>query len=657
MQKDLSLSEIKNYWERFIKTGELAKKIDSKIAQSWKSAKENNVDPYKEQLDLSLISSSEVEQIKQKIKNEYNIIFEYMQHLHQITKDDGYMISFSDKNGYVLDIIGDEEVLKTFKDEYNYRVGVKWDCSITGSNSTALAIKNNEPIQVIGAEHYCKALHNWACSAAPIHDAKGNLIGVLNISGINSKVHIHTLGMVITSAKAIENQFRLKRLNEELERKNQLEDAIMQTISEGILVLDKDGIVKFINETGGKILNIDLKSAIGKHIHDLVDFRPVILEVLETEEGYVDREFYIRSGGKLLHFIKSATVLRDEKGEMQGVLDTFREISRVKKMVNEMTGAQASFSFDDILGESNVIEKSKRIARIASNSDSNVLIQGETGTGKEIFAQAIHKESKRSDGPFVGINCAALPTKLIESELFGYVEGAFTGASKDGRPGKFELANGGTIFLDEIGEMPINMQAKLLRVLQNKKIVRIGGNEVIPVDVRIIAATNKDLEKEVKRSNFRHDLYYRLNVLNINVPPLRDRKEDIKILAKHFLNVVAGKIGVKETIRFEQAVFDDLREYDWPGNVRELENVIERLINFSDNDLITREDVINFVREQNLYNYNDNQSDSEEQFTIKPLNIKEKEYIKRVLKKCDNNVSKAARLLNVSRNTIYNNVK
>lgn len=654
LDNKMHLSELKSYWEKFIKEDIIDDNISSEIAQSWRHAKNNELDPYQKELNLTFVSQAEIDKRKQKIKDEYKIICDYMNHLHEITKNSGYLISFTDKNGYVLDIIGDKMIVDLFEEKYSFKPGVKWDCLKTGTNSTALALKNDKPIQVVGAEHYCKLLHDWACSAAPIHDTDGNLIGVLNISGLNSNVHIHTLGMVITSAKSIENQFNLQNLNKELERKNKLEDAIMQTISEGILVLDKEGIVKFMNETGGKILKIDHKEAIGHHVTELVDFRPVILEVLETEKGYVDREFFIRSHGKLLHFIKTATVLRGEEGEMQGVLDTFREISRVKKMVNVMTGAQASFSFEDILGDSDVIQRSKRIAKIASNSDSNVLIQGETGTGKEMFAQAIHKKSARADGPFVGINCAALPTKLIESELFGYVDGAFTGARKDGRPGKFELANGGTIFLDEIGEMPINMQVKLLRVLQNKKVIRIGGSEVIPVDVRIIAATNKDLAKEVKKNNFRHDLYYRLNVLNINIPPLRERKEDIEILAKHFLNIFAGKIGIKN-IKFEAAVFDRFRNYDWPGNVRELENVIERLINLSDKEMITTEDLIDFEREQNLYNEGKNPKVTD--LNIKPLNIKEKEYIREVLQICDNNVSKAARLLEVSRNTIYNNLK
>ena len=252
-----------------------------------------------------------------------------------------------------------------------------------------------------------------------------------------------------------------------------------------------------MNATGGRILGVDPKTAVGKFIADIVDFKPVILSVLETGQGYVDKEFMVKTGTGLKHFIKTAIPIRDEDGNLTGVVDTFREIKRVRKMVNRMVGAQANFSFNDIIGQSPVLMDSIRLAKIAAQSSSNVLIEGESGTGKELFAQAIHNASSYCDGPFVAINCAALPRELIESELFGYEEGAFTGASRGGRPGKFELASGGTIFLDEIGDMPLDMQAKLLRVLQERRVLRLGGRHYISCDVRIIVATNKNLVQEL----------------------------------------------------------------------------------------------------------------------------------------------------------------
>ena len=225
----------------------------------------------------------------------------------------------------------------------------------------------------------------------------------------------------------------------------------------------------------------------------------------------------IRSGNKRL--VKTATPIRDDAGNLIGVTDVFREIQRVKNLVNQMTGARAHFTFADIVGENPVFLDCLRLAKLAARSSSNVLIQGETGTGKELMAQAIHNESNYAGGPFVAINCGALPRELIESELFGYEEGTFAGAARGGRPGKFELANGGTFFLDEVSEIPLDMQVKLLRVLQERRVMRLGGSHYIDCDVRIIAATNRDLSHEVAVGNFRPDLYYRLNVLSITIPP------------------------------------------------------------------------------------------------------------------------------------------
>jgi transcriptional regulator with PAS, ATPase and Fis domain len=228
----------------------------------------------------------------------------------------------------------------------------------------------------------------------------------------------------------------------------------------------------------------------------------------------------------------------------------------------------------------------RSLGKIASNSFSNVLIQGESGTGKELIAQAIHKCSFRSTGPFVAINCGALPRNLVESELFGYEEGAFTGAKHGGRPGKFELAHGGTIFLDEIGDMPLDIQVRLLRVLQEKKIIRVGGQQYIDIDVRVIAATNKDLSQEVRDGNFRLDLYYRLNVLPILVPSLRERKKDILLLAEFFLKKFCRQSGMNMK-KFSSAVSKAFMDYEWPGNVRELENVVERAVNLCEKEILS----------------------------------------------------------------------
>ena len=254
-----------------------------------------------------------------------------------------------------------------------------------------------------------------------------------------------------------------------------------------------------------------------------------------------------------------------------------------------MTGARARLTFANVVGESPALKEALRLARLAANSISTVLLQGETGTGKEIFAQSIHNSSARSDGPFVAINCAAIPRELINTELFGYEGGAFTGADRQGRPGKFEQAHGGTLFLDEIGDMPLDLQTSLLRAIETRTIVRIGGHRIIPSDVRIIAATHIDLREEARRGNFRSDLYYRLHVLAIKIPALRERPDDLLLLVQHFL--LRQSRVLSRTFTIAPEALAGLRQYTWPGNVRELENMLERITYLMPNNTITVNDL------------------------------------------------------------------
>ncbi|MGM0420775.1 MAG: sigma-54 interaction domain-containing protein [Bacillota bacterium] len=634
-------------WEKFINDSEISTDLDDVVLESWQRQKQKGIDPYKNELDLEILSDDDLQDKKKKLKKELKIIQKYMEYLFEFTADNNYLFSFVDEDEYILEVIGDLDLTNIFLNEYNYQTGVKWSEDKIGNNAGSLALQKKSPIKVVGAQHYCKKFHKLGCSAAPIEN-NNKVIGAIKIIGFSDSVNNHTLGMAFTSAKAIENELKMQALNDKISEQNQMKNAIVSSISDGLLYVNKDGIIKFMNKVGADILNVDHNTCIGKHVTEIVDFRPVILDVLETGEGYEDKEFYLRSKGELLHFIKTTKVLKDKNGDIRGVVDSFKEIKKIKKIVNNITGAQAKFSFEDIFGESLIMQNILSTAKMAAKTDSNVLIEGETGTGKELFAQAIHKESSRNEGPFVAINCAAFSPQLIESELFGYVEGSFTGARKGGRPGKFEMANGGTLFLDEIAEMPLTMQAKLLRVLQSNLIIRVGGNEYIPVDVRIISATNKDLLKEVNKNNFRQDLFYRLNVLDICIPPLRERKKDILLLANIFLKRISRRLN-KNIFGFTEAAKKYLLEYNWPGNVRELENTIEKIINFCEKPMIDRLDFKKF-HQVNQLNNNHKIVDYNK---IMSLDEMKSEYIKNAVDKCDNNISEAAQMLGISRKTIY----
>lgn len=309
-----------------------------------------------------------------------------------------------------------------------------------------------------------------------------------------------------------------------------------------------------------------------------------MLQTLSTGQGYDNLEMVLFTRRGRSHYLTTGRPIQDEKGSILGVVASLKDMSEVRRLVSRLTSS-VSITFDDIVHVSESMARVIQLARAVAEGDATLLIRGESGTGKELFGRAIHAASRRRHGAFVPINCAALPDSLLESELFGYEEGAFTGARRGGKPGLIELADGGTVFLDEVAELPHSLQAKLLRALQEGRIRRVGGTEEVPVNARVIATTNRHLEDMVRGGQFREDLFYRLNVIPLFIPPLRVRPEDLLPLANHF----AGKVGLllgKPGIRLSEAAWERIRGYNWPGNVRELKNVIERAVNLAPGDLI-----------------------------------------------------------------------
>lgn len=360
------------------------------------------------------------------------------------------------------------------------------------------------------------------------------------------------------------------RLAEQQRARSRRYRAVLDLTSDGILATDSDGSVLLFNRSAERLLGISAKDVIGKGRAELAQhpiLGPLLGEVSET------RAELIRAGG--LHLVVS----RLPQGG-QNVVVTFQAASQIQILEEKIRkqlhtkGLVARYSFADLVGRNPVYQRTLERARQFAATDLTVLLCGESGTGKELYAHAIHRASRRAVGPFVAVNCAALPENLLESELFGYEEGAFTGARKGGKMGLFELAHGGTIFLDEIGELSVTLQARLLRVLQSREVMRVGGDRLIPVDVRVVAATNRNLQQAVREGRFRQDLYYRLNVLNLRLPPLRERLDDVPLLAKHFLEAYSAEAGVR--FHLPDSALRLLTEHDWPGNVRELENFIQK---------------------------------------------------------------------------------
>ena len=359
--------------------------------------------------------------------------------------------------------------------------------------------------------------------------------------------------------------------------------TLFDTVQEGIIAVDRNGKIVNINAAAAKMLQVSQKPVLGKELALLLSGLP-LADSLATGHDVFNREAFRLIRGQRVYYV--ATVKTWLGGtEVWGAVVTLREMAEVKKIVSNFSTQEHCFSFEMILGDSPALAKAKQEAAQAAAGNVTVLIQGESGTGKELFARAIHNASARRDKPIIAINCAAIPEALLESELFGYVEGAFTGARRGGKPGKFELADGGTVFLDEIGDMSLSLQAKLLRVLQERKIERVGSTETTAIDVRIIAATHKDIEAMVRQGEFRQDLYYRINVFPLQIPSLRQRRQDLPLLIERFLARYRDKMA-KNVEGIDADAYACLLEYGWPGNIRELENTIEYLVSIADGKII-----------------------------------------------------------------------
>ena len=447
----------------------------------------------------------------------------------------------------------------------------------------------------------------------------------------------------------------LEELNKERNVREIL-NTILEIVYDGITVVDSNGVIIMISKAYAEFLEVDREAAIGKHVTEVIENTRMHI-VAKTGIAEVAQLQKIKG-----RYMIATRIPIIKEGKVQGAVGKvlFRNIkdfnSLYKKVRKIEKDAQiyggyvkesnsATYSFSNIIGNSKKLEEAKNIARKAALTNSNVLLKGESGTGKELFAHAIHNASDRAHGNFVKVNCAAIPVDLLESELFGYEKGSFTGANKEGKIGKFELADGGTIFLDEIGDMPLYMQAKLLRVLQEKEVERIGSVVTKRIDIRVIAATNRNLENMVKSGEFREDLYYRLNVVTINIPPLRERPEDIVTLTSFLIDKICNKLD-KKISGISSKAMNYMKKYRWEGNVRQLENVLERAIN-----------IVEYGGEIGLEHL---PQDIMENIIEKPiekledtLNKAEKEAILDALRVFNGNKTKVAKALNISRTTLY----
>ena len=598
-------------WKKFIDEGVLdSNRINERISESWHRCKQANVNPHMNK-GQKILSSNFFQEQKKKSEIFLDIALPQIQNMRKTIDELQMMALLIDPDGYVLSLSGNKQTLKRAK-HINFIEGVKWTEAAVGTNAIGTALEIEEAIMISGTEHYSVVSHSWSCAAAPIHNDDGKLIGVLNFSCPIEFSHPYMLGMVTSMAHAIERECSIRVHQNELHLIHRFLD-----------VIDSDEQVVICNHR-------DVIVSASKSVRERINnWSRMKLEELMHHGLETKLEIPVYSNERM---IGKCMYLKENKQ-----MNTYSALTFIK-----------GITFSGVTGTSRAFQHTLEEIKLVSPTDASVYVCGETGVGKEYVARAIHENSPRKDGPFIAVNCGSLPKELMESELFGYAEGAFTGARRQGYKGKFEQANGGTLFLDEIGEVPPEMQVALLRVLQERTITPIGSSKLVPVNIRIITATHKDLLRLVEEGKFRQDLYYRLHVYPLYVPSLIERKEDIPYFIQHFCE------RKNWNVVFPKSIYNQFLQHTWPGNIRELVNVLERIYILSQGREICEKQVAFLIQTMmGSERQSQLQTENNEEHTLSFRERIQHDSMIEALQKTNGNVSLAAKLLDVPRSTFY----
>lgn len=640
------LNEVYKEWEKFITSGNIeGLTVRREILESWQRSYNNGVNPGQlmnptalsdDQLQIARIANQDILEAAAPLFKE----------LGQILDGTGQVLVLCNKDAHVLEIVGDRAGRRSAA-KTNLLPGSGIGESFCGTTGTSLAVAQKMPVSILGPEHFCMGPKEYGCTAVPIlNPTDGELIGILSIAGMYMVPNKHSIGFIISATRAIEGRL----LEKHLWRLRALSMAYMETV-----LRNKADLIVAVDITGGVVDSSvryhSLLIAQTENLQLIPQVKQGITKILSNPSLAQTQVQNIELPGGQKYSLTFNPVYRDNV-LCGSLLYVYGSNSRTtKKQPAESIGQTAPLRerpnqsdiipINSLVGVSAPFRRALELVKRTASNDATVLIQGETGVGKEGFARAIHRYNHRAQGPFIALNCGGIPSNLIASELFGYAPGAFTGALRQGNIGKIEAACGGTLFLDEIGELPLETQSYLLRVLQEKEVVRLGSHKEIPVNVRIVAATNRDLQQLISEGRFREDLFYRINVIEINVPPLRERLEDFPHLIAHFLADYQLN-GVK----FSDDTFNRLAAYQWPGNVRELMNVIQRAV-------VMGQDIEAFL----LDYVNSKVGRSGASGKLEAYADLEEDSVLRILRKNGGNIAKAARELGIARTTIYRYLK
>ncbi|CCB63710.1 MULTISPECIES: sigma-54-dependent Fis family transcriptional regulator [unclassified Hyphomicrobium] len=629
-QRDIRLA-----WEAFLKNGRTPHAFPLAVATSWERSRNFGVGAgWKE---APLAGEPEIFLRRSKIAELLRVARPALERSSEFLSDARSMMVLTDASGFIVETAGDPRVVDEGRRNH-LQIGGRWAEGVIGTNAIGTALAERRPIQICGAEHFCADVQRWTCAAKPIcHPVDGELLGIVDISGPAASYNPQSLALAVSIGQEIEASLgRAAKLEHEaLLRRFVAKRSIW--LSDDILLVDRRGAV--VHATEKAIQKLDDKAA-------AQEFGKIIGGATPAAWEENCRRRFPNARIEIVH----------SEGEAIGCLVVIPQPRAHKASSSVRAAVETTVAFDEIVGSSEVMRTVCARARKLAASPLPILIEGETGVGKELFARAIKSASFAMDGPLVPVNCGGMARDLIASELFGYAKGAFTGADDRGRPGKIEMADGGVLCLDEIGEMPLDLQSYLLRVLEDGVVYRVGDHEGRRVNFRLVSMTNRDLVSEVEAGRFRRDLYYRIAATRIRVPPLRERQEDVAQLAMHFVAVTAKrqKCG---PISISNDALEILAKYLWPGNVRELRNVIESMVALSDGDVI---DVGNIPPELLVSTQPLGGDSAKIAPAIAPverhsgdLKAQERSAIIAQVEACNGNLTEAARRLGIARSTLY----
>lgn len=613
--------------------------VNRQIVQSWRRCLQDfALDPERKP-EAVVVDRSELKDRQERFCDLVDIARHEMTNLYQQVAGSGYAILLTDHDGVVLNYVGDPMFTSTAA-RTSLQTGAVWTEQAQGTNGMGTCLVEKRPLVIHQDEHFYAKNTKLTCSAAPIFDPRGNMVAVLDASSDSSRAQQHTMVLVNMSAQLIENRLFLCCMRDSYMLRFHSRPEFISTLGEGAIAFDGDGRIQAMNRSAQFQLDSgDAKDLIGRPVEELFSIR--MDEALENAHHHAGTHQPLHENRQGRRFYASFQPPNPES-QKAAIKENAPRVF-VPASTNMQAPHLEGLQFGDVRMRRNIERAKKLLER-----DIPFILLGETGTGKDVFANAVHRSSTRADKPFVAVNCASLPESLIESELFGYRPGAFTGASKDGARGKIVQAHGGTLFLDEIGDMPLHLQARLLRVLEEREVIPLGGEVPVKVDIRLISATHKDLLARVDEGSFREDLYYRLNGISLQMPALRNR-EDRRALIEHLIQQEAGG---EDRVQIEDKALAALDNYEWPGNIRQLRNTLRTLIGLCENGLIRADD----LPEDILFDgqIGDNPASTRPQ---NPLDIAERETILRELEAAHWNVTRVASKLNISRNTLYRKMK